>query len=60
MLFRSVRYDPRLDKLKDKKGFWIETYTPTEQSDVIPFYEAAGFYPIINGRVAEFTGYRQI
>ena len=52
-----VKYDPRLDKLIDKKGFWIEMYTPTEQSDINFFYEVGGFYPIIKNTIAEFTGY---
>jgi hypothetical protein len=52
-----VRYDPRLDKLSEKTGFWIEIYTPTQESDVIPFFEIAGFYPVIRGELAIFTGY---
>lgn len=52
-----VRYDNRLNVLLDKKGFWIEIYTPTEQSDIIPFYEVTSFYPVINGRIAVFAGY---
>lgn len=51
-----VKYDPRLSKLIDKNGFWIEIYTPTQLNDIIPFYEVSSF-PIIKGKVAEFTGY---
>lgn len=52
-----VRYDPRLDILSGKLGFWIEVYSPTQQSDQIPFFEVPGFYPVINGEIAEFVGY---
>lgn len=52
-----VPYDSRLDKLVGKTGFWIEIDTPAQVSDVIPFLEMGGFYPIINGEVAIFTGY---
>jgi len=52
-----VRYDARLDKLSEKTGFWIEIYSPTQENDVIPFFEVAGFYPVINGEVARFIGY---
>lgn len=51
-----VRYDTRLNKLINDKGFWIEIYTPTQQSDIIPFYESFSC-PIINGKPAEFTGF---
>lgn len=51
-----VKYDSRLDRVRDKSGFWIEIYTPTEQSDIIPFYEVKSF-PIINGKPAIFTGF---
>lgn len=52
-----VRYDPRLDKLSGKTGFWIEVYTPTQENQVIPFFEVPGFYPVINGQISLFTGY---
>lgn len=52
-----VQYDQRLDKLLDKTGFWIELLTPTQESDTIPFFEVAGFYPVINGEIANFTGF---
>lgn len=52
-----VNYDSRLDKLIDKTGFWIEIYTPTQQNEEIPYCEAAGFLPIVNNRIAQFTGY---
>ena len=52
-----VKYDQRLNRLNNKTGFWIEIYTPALQSDVIPFFEVGGFYPIINGQIAEFLGY---
>lgn len=51
-----VRYDARLDKLIDKVGFWIETYTPTKENDNIPFLEVGGAYPVINGEIAQYTG----
>ena len=52
-----VKYDSRLDKLITKKGFWIEIYTPTEQSDIVPFYEDKGFFPIVNNTISIFTGF---
>lgn len=52
-----VKYDGRLDKLKDKTGFWIEIYTPVQENEVIPFFEVAGFYPLIGGEIATFTGF---
>jgi hypothetical protein len=51
-----VRYDSRLDKLIGNSGFWIEIYTPTEQSQDIPYNELE-WHPIINGSVADFAGY---
>lgn len=51
-----VQYDPRLDKLIGKSGFWIETYTTTKEKDIIPYMDANGAYPIINGEIAEYTG----
>lgn len=52
-----VPYDSRLDKLVGKTGFWIEIDTPAQVSDIIPFMEMGGFYPIVNGEIAVFTGY---
>lgn len=51
-----VQYDTRLDKLIDKHGFWIETYTPTKERDIIPYQDANGAYPVINGEIAEYLG----
>ncbi len=51
-----VRYDSRLNKLIDKEGFWIDIYTPTQSTDLFPYNEVV-VYPIINGAIAEFTGY---
>lgn len=51
-----VLYDPRLTPLISDKGFWIEMYTPADQSKILQFAETQGFYPIINGEVAEYTG----
>jgi hypothetical protein len=51
-----VKYDARLDRLNEKEGFWIEVYTPSKDSDVIPFFEMAGFYPVIGGEVVRYTG----
>ena len=52
-----VRYDSRLDVLSEKTGFWIEIYSPVQENDVIPFFEVAGYDPVINGEWARFTGY---
>jgi len=51
-----VRYDSRLDKIINQKGFWIEIYTPSQQTDVVPFCEDK-IFPIINGKPVQFTGY---
>lgn len=50
-----VPYDSRLDKLINDTGFWIEIYTPSQTSDIIPLCETNTF-PVINGSIAEFTG----
>jgi len=50
-----VKYDARLNKLKDKTGFWIELYTPKKQPDQFPYRELK-WYPVINGEVAKFDG----
>lgn len=52
-----VRYDSRFNKVDGKTGFWIEMLTPTQVSDVFPFNETAGFYPVINGEIADYIGY---
>lgn len=52
-----VLYDPRLTPLILDTGFWIEIYTPAEQASILTLNETQGFYPIINGAVAEFIGY---
>lgn len=50
-----VRYDSRLDKLINNNGFWIEIYTPSQQTEEI-LYNELKWQPIIGGEVAEFTG----
>ncbi len=50
-----VRYDKRLDKLFNKTGFWIELYTPFQQTEQVPYSELK-WYPLVNGEIAEFTG----
>lgn len=50
-----VRYDARLNKLDRKTGFWIELYTPFQQTDKLPYSELK-WYPVINGTIAEFAG----
>lgn len=52
-----VLYDPRLTPLINDKGMWIEIYTPADQADILQLAETQGFYPIINGELAEFEGY---
>lgn len=54
-----IRYDARLDALVNKTGFWIELYVPSQQTDRIPFNELT-WYPVINGEVAEFTGFNGV
>ncbi len=51
-----VRYDSRLDKLVDKTGYWIELYTPRQQTEKIPYSELK-WYPVIDGEISEFTGF---
>lgn len=51
-----VKYDSKFDKLKDKTGFWIELYTPSQNIEVRPFGQIEGFYPVINGEIAEYVG----
>lgn len=52
-----VRYDSRFNKLQDDTAFWIELYTPSENNDRLPSFQIGSFYPIINGEIAQFTGY---
>jgi len=35
-----VEYDSRFDQLKGKTGFWIEIYSPSETTELTPFYQA--------------------
>lgn len=51
-----VRYDSRLDKLKDNTGFWIELDTPAQLTNEIVYNELE-WKPVINGEVADFIGY---
>ncbi len=51
-----VRYDPRLDKLLKKTGFWIELYTPFQQTEKVPYSELKWF-PVVNGEISEFVGF---
>lgn len=51
-----VAYDSRFDKLKDKTGFWIELYTPSETNERLPFFETGSFYPVVNGEIAQYVG----
>ncbi len=51
-----VAYDSRFNKLKDKTGFWIELFTPSQNNNKLPVFEIEGFMPIINGEIAEYTG----
>jgi hypothetical protein len=51
-----VLFDPRLVPLINSKGFWIELYTPADQSSILEYSETQGFYPIINGEVCKYTG----
>lgn len=52
-----VLYDARLTPLINDTGFWIELYTPADQSNILSFAETQGFLPVISGEVAKFTGY---
>lgn len=54
-----LKYDSRLDRVFEKTGFWIELYSPKQTSDVIPFFEVGGFYPVINGVISQFSGFNQ-
>jgi hypothetical protein len=51
-----VRYDSRLNELRDKTGFWIEIYQPAQASETIPYCEVEVF-PVINGKIARFAGF---
>src|SRR5262249_9895879 len=35
----------------------IALYTPADQSSILSFSETQGFFPIINGEIAQFAGY---
>lgn len=52
-----IRYTPQLNQLLGNTGFWIEIYTPIQVNNILPYFECGGFYPIINGAIAIFTGY---
>lgn len=49
-----VKYDSRLNPLKDQNGFWIEIYTPVQQAQEVQYNELQ-WSPIINGEVAQFV-----
>lgn len=51
-----IKYDARLDTLKDKTGFWVELYVPSQQTTRIPYSELQWF-PVIDGEVSVFTGF---
>lgn len=51
-----IKYDARLNLLNKKTGFWIELYTPTQQTERIPYSELQWF-PLINGEISEFAGF---
>jgi len=51
-----VRYDKRFDVLQDKTAFWIELYTPSQNTERLPFEQIESFYPVINGEIAIYTG----
>lgn len=51
-----VVYDSRFDKLKDKKGFWIELFTPADSNEKLPLFEASDYYPVINNEIAQYVG----
>ena len=53
-----VLYDARLTPLIGNTGFWIEIYTPALESEIMPYEESGGFYPIINGEICDFVGYQ--
>lgn len=51
-----VQYDQRFNVLKNKTAFWIELYTPSQNTDKLPFEQIENFYPVINGEIAIYTG----
>lgn len=55
VVYLYVKYDKRFDVLKDKSGFGIELYTPTETTELFPFSQIESFYPVINGNIAEYV-----
>lgn len=48
-----VKYDSRLNALSKNTGFWIEIYTPSQQSKDLQYNELQ-WYPIIKGEPAIF------
>ena len=50
-----VKYDNRFDVLKNKSGFWIELYTPSQNTELFPLSQVESFYPVINGTIAEYV-----
>lgn len=53
--YLMVRYDKRLNVLKNKTGFWIELYRPALENEQL-FYGEVQVYPVINGEIAVFAG----
>jgi len=51
-----VRYDKRFDVLKNKTAFWIELYTPSQNTERLPFEQIESYYPVINGEIAIYEG----
>ena len=51
-----VRYDSKFQKLQNDTGFWIELYTPSQNNQILPFYEVESFFPVINGEIAVYEG----
>jgi hypothetical protein len=50
-----IAYDKRLDKLKDKCGFWIEIMRPHKCEDREIYYEICGTYAVKNGKIIGAT-----
>lgn len=51
-----VKYDKRFSVLKDKTAFWIEVYTPSQNTELLPFEQIESYFPIIGGEIAQYTG----
>jgi hypothetical protein len=51
-----VKYDKRFDVLKNKTNFWIELYTPFQNTEKLPFFQIESWLPIINGEIATYLG----